>query len=108
MVDKKQEKQTLAQKLAKIAKDVQEDSTGIHDMAKLMYAHIIEVAEASAACGKTEVRMSLVYPEMIKTPKAISTTNKKICAMLDADGFSGPYVSSNKEGIYELRFDFKE
>ena len=100
-------KQTLAQKLAKTAKEVQEASTGIHDMVKLMYAHIIEIAEASAACGKTGVRMTLVFPDMIKTPKAISTANKKLIALLDADGFSCPSIFHSGD-IYELRFKFED
>ena len=98
---------TLAMVLAKKAKDVQEDATGLHDMVKLMYVHIIEVAEATAACGRMKVKMSLVYPEMIKTKKAIDAANKKLCEMLDADGFASPYLRSNKEGVYELEFKFE-
>lgn len=98
----------LAQRLAKKAKEVQEDATGVHDMVKLMYAHILEVAEASAACGRMKVEITLVYPEMIKTKSAIDTANKKICAMLDADGFTPPYLHSNKEGVYELEFKFEK
>ena len=98
----------LAQKLAKIAREVQEEPTGIHDMVKLMYAHIIEVAEASAACGKMGIKMTLVYPESIKTVKAIRSANNKIVAMLEADGFSCPCIFSRKAGVYELEFQFED
>lgn len=97
----------LAQRLAKTAKEVQEDATGLHDMVKLMYEHIIEVAEASAACGRMKVKVTLIYPEILKTKKAISGANKKLCSMLDADGFTSVYLHSNKEGVYELEFRFE-
>ena len=98
----------LAQKLAKLAKEVQESSTGIHDMVKVMYDNIIEVASATAQCGKMGVRMMLIYPDAIKTPKAIGSANKKIIAMLEADGFSCPTIFSGGTGAYELRFQLED
>jgi hypothetical protein len=97
----------LAQKLAKTAKEVQDASTGIHDLVTIMYTHIKDVAEAAAACGKMGVRMNLFFPEVIKTPKAISTANKKIISLLEADGFSYPTIFNSK-GSYELKFQFED
>ena len=102
-----------AQRLAQIADAAHAEATtvGTLEVVHSMYRHIMDVAAALAACGRYEVTMELVYPDNVKTPKEITSINRKLTDQLVDDGFLKPLVFGRvKEGVqkYELNFTFKD